>query len=210
MTKVPHRPPPDLARRTPVWSRWPARRPLWQFVNSAGGHAAAFGHLRGYGPLPSARFDPHPEPASDGSGELVAYAARTLLTAVAERFQHNREVRRDDAERPVAYAWRPTRGLRLIDLTGPGAVALGASHALSSYRKDVTRNWARAVRGAWPRADGLLYSSAMTGEDCVALWAPAADSYPGAPTFARALGDPAESWQSTLRNACAQLAFSYA
>ncbi len=179
-------------------------------MNSAGAHPAQFAQMRRYGPLPSARFDPHPEPATDDSGELVAYAASTLLTAVAERFQHNREVRRDDPSRPVAYAWSPTRDLCLLDLTGPGAVTLGAAHALSGYRKDVTRTWARALRAAWPDADGPLYSSSMTGQPCLALWTPAANSYPTAPTFARALNDTADTWQSTLRNACAHLAYIYA
>ena len=210
MTKVPRRPPADLASRTPTWVTWPKRRPLWQLANSAGPYPAAFGRMRRYGPLPAARFDPHPEPASADSGELVAYAAQTLLTAVAERFQHNRELRRDDPTAPIAYAWLPTRRLRLLDLTGPGAVALGAAHALSGWSKDVTRAWARALRTTWPAADGLLYSSSMTGQPCAALWAPAADSYPGAPTFARAIADPAGGWQDTLRDACAELAYTYA
>lgn len=185
-------------------------RPLWQLANSSGAHAAGFGHLRRYGPLPSGRFDPHPEPPSDSSGELVAYTAETLLTALAERFQHNREVRRSDPTRPVVYAWFPARELGLLDLSGPGAVALGAAHALSGYRKDVTRRWARALRRAWPDADGLLYSSAMTGEPCISLWTPAADTYPAAPAFVRLVDDPAAIWQGTLRAACAHLGFTYA
>lgn len=210
MTKVPRTPPGDLARRSPTWFNWPRRAVLWQIANAAGAHPHVFGQLRRYGPLPSARFDPHPEPPGDASGEQVLYAAGNLLTALAERFQHNREIRLGDPGRPVAYAWLPVRRLRLVDLRGPGATALGAAHAVSGYRTDVTRRWARAIRAAWPAADGLLYASAMTGQDCLALWAPAADSFPAAPSFSRSIDTPALNWQHTLRSAAAELGYTYA
>lgn len=209
MSKVPHTPPPDLADRTPTWTRYSRTDVLWQIASAAGAHPTGFGQMRSYGPLPSARFDPHPEPPGGGSGELVLYAAATLLTALAERFQHNREIRRADPTNPIAYAWRPVRRVTLIDLRGPGAVALGAAHAIGSYRKDITRRWARALRSTWPMADGILYASAMTGQDCLALWAPAAESFPPAPEFARAIDTPAAHWQHTLRAAAVQLGYTY-
>lgn len=207
--KVPHIPPADLADRTPTWAEWPARRALWQVANSSGPYATAFGTMRSYGPLSSARFDPHPEPAAESPTERVLYASATLLTALAERFRHNREIRRSDPNRPIVYGWFPVRELELLDLSGAGAVALGASHTISGYRKDVTRRWARALRAAWPDADGLLYASAMTGQPCVALWAPAADSFPNAPAFARGIDVPAQRWQQTLRDAAAGLGYTY-
>ncbi len=139
----------------------------------------------------------------------MLYASETLLTALAERFQHNREIRRSDPLRPTVYGWLPARALRLVDLSEVGAVALGASHAISGYRKDVTRRWARAIRTAWPDADGLLYASSMTGQSCVALWAPARDSFPTAPTFARGIDLPAARWQQVLRDAAAELGYTY-
>jgi hypothetical protein len=208
--KVPHYPPLDLADRTPTWAVWPTSRALWQVANSAGPYAMTFAAMRSYGPLPTARFDPHAEPAGESPIERVLYASETLLTALAERFQHNREIRRDDPSRPVVYGWRATRNLRLLDLSGAGAVALGAAHAISGYRKDVTRRWARALRSTWPDADGLVYASAMTGQSCVALWAPARDSFPSAPTFARGIDLPAARWQRVLRDASAELGYTYA
>ena len=62
-----------------------------------------FATMRSYGPLPAARFDPHPEPAAESRTELVLYASETLLTALAERFQHNREIRRT----PVSLQLKP-------------------------------------------------------------------------------------------------------
>lgn len=208
--KVPHVPPADLADREPTWATWPTGRALWQVANSAGPFATTFATMRSYGPLPGARFDPHPEPVATSTSEGVLYASETLLTALAERFQHNREIRRADPTRPIAYGWFPVRPLTLLDLSGAGAVALGASHAISGYRKDVTRRWARALRAAWPQADGLLYASAMTGEPCAALWAPAADSFPTAPRFARGIDVPAPHWQQALRAAAAELGYTYA
>lgn len=46
----------------------------------------------------------------------------------------------------VPYAWRPIRKLTLIDVRGPGAVALGAAHAIGSHRKDITHRRAQALR----------------------------------------------------------------
>jgi hypothetical protein len=165
--------------------------------------------MRSYGPLSGARFDPHPQPPAASDTERVWYASETLLTALAERFQHNREIRRSDPSRPVVYGWFPVRALMLLDLSGAGAVALGASHAIRGYRKDVTRRWAPALRSAWPAADGLLYACAMTGQRCAALWAAASDSFPTAPAFARGIDVPAARWQATLRDAAAELGYTY-
>ena len=208
--KLPRQPPADLARRVPAVTTWPTSRLMWQIASTAGSFPARFGQMRGYGPLVSARFDPHPLPEGELSGEQVLYASGTLLTALAERFQHGREVRTDDPGLPVAYAWTPTRAMRLIDLTGPAAARLGASHAISSGPKRTTRAWARALRRAWPDLDGLLYSSAMTGEDCVALWTPAANAFPTAPTYGRLLGDSSTAgWRDLLRSAAVQLGYDF-
>lgn len=208
--KAPHTPPADLATRTPTWSTWRTTRSLWQIANTAGPYPVAFAAMRSYGPLASARFDPHPGPGADSATERVLYAAETLLTALAERFQHNREFRRSDPSLPMVYGWFPTRELRLLDLSGAGAVTLDASHAISGYRKDIARRWARALRQAWPDADGLLYASSMTGQQCLTLWAPASDSFPPAPKFARGIDAPAAHWQQPLRAAAAELGYTYA
>lgn len=208
--KLPRQPPGDLAQRQPQITAWRSTDVLWHIASTAGPFATRFGQMRSYGPLPSARFDPHPEPARDHAREAVLYASATLLTALAERFQHGREIRTDDPAAPVAYAWTPTRSSRLIDLTGPGATRLGASHAIGSGPKPATRAWARAIRVTWPDVDGLLYSSSMTGESCLALWAPAQDAFPTAPSFARLLGDSSmAAWRELLRSAAVQLGYDF-
>lgn len=74
----------------------------------------------------------------------------------------------------------------------------------------VTRTWARALRATWPDADGLRYTSSLTGRPCAALWAPARDSFPGAPAFALLISHPAPLWQDQLRNAAAELGYTFA
>ena len=207
--KIPGEPPADLADREPDWHTWPAGIPLWHVASTAGPYSAGFGVMRAHGPLPTARFDPHPL-ASDHPTERVLYAASDLPTALAERFQRSREVRRNLPEASGVYAWRPTRALYLIDLRELGTVRLGASQLLRTGPKKVTRTWARALRAAWPDADGIAYRSSMAGRDCVALWAPAAATFPPAPEFSRLISDPASAWQALLRSAAVQIGYDYA
>jgi len=207
--KLPHQPPADLDVRMPSWRTWPTTEPLWQVAESSGFFATRFAVMRSYGPLASARFDPHPPPPGEHPTERVLYAAIDLVTALAERFQHGREIRCRQPTEPVVYSWMPTRPLQLIDVTDLSALRIGASQLLSTGPKRHTRTWAVAIRRTWPAADGLLYQSSMAGRDCVALWAPAAGSFPARPAFATLLSDPAPEWIRTLRNAAAQIRYDY-
>jgi len=69
-------------------------------------------------------------------------------------------------------------------------VRLGASHVINTGRRDVCRAWARALRAAWPDADGLRHTSSMTGHPGVTLWTPAANSFPARPDFSELLAHP--------------------
>lgn len=153
-----------------------------------------------------ARFDPHPPPLGAGSGELVAYPAGDLLTAIAEKHQA-RVLDAHDPRARVVYSWRPTRPLRLIDLTGHAAVRLGASQAINSGPKNVTRRWARTLRTTWPQADGLHYCSVMTGRSCASLWAPAASTFGSAQELTIMVDFPGQQWRDLLRAACVRLGY---
>ena len=207
--KLPRTPPTDLPARQPEYYIWPTSRPLWAILDGSGTYARPFGTMRSYGPIASARFDPHPEPPSDISGELVLYAACDLLTAIAERYQRRRMVHLSAPASPIAFSWSATRGLNLIDLTNVGAVRLGASHAINSGPKTVCRRWARAIRQAWPHSDGLHYSSSMTGRDCAVLWLPASGTFPPGPAFAEFMASPGSHWQRLIQKACVELGYDY-
>lgn len=189
--KRPTRPTGPLTRRPDdVLAEQPV---LWRVHRTVGDHVLPWSALRHWGPAATMRFDPHPPPPGEHRGVGVTYAALDLTTAVAEVFQQQRVI--DTAGgRPRATAWRPTRPLRLLDLTGDWALRNGASHSLASGPRATCRAWARAIAGTWPDLDGLWSQSTLTGRTTVALWTPAADTFPPSPDFSEDLDD-APMWR---------------
>lgn len=137
------------------------------------------------------RFDPHPPPPSDHPGIGVTYTALDVATAVTETFQQR--VIDTGGGRPKATAWRPTRPLRLLNLTDDWALRNGASHSLASGPHSTCRTWARAIVETWPDLDGLWTQSTLTGRTNATLWTPAANSFPASPEFSEYL-EAAPMW----------------
>lgn len=162
---------------------------LWRIHRTTGAHVLAWNRLRTHGPLPSMRWDPHPEPLGDWPGHGVLYAGSDMATAVAETFQTSRRID-ERSGRPALTGWRVRRALDLLDLTGDWALRNGAAQSLASAPRPVCRSWARAIHQTWPELDGLLVPSTMTGRPDIVLWEPAADSFPAAPEFSRSLAHP--------------------
>lgn len=186
MAKNPRTPPGPLAREDSDVVSF--ERPLWRVRATDGPYALPWNVLREYGPVSTMRWDPHPAPVRAHPGVGVGYAAPDLVTVIAEVFQKNRQVKRTGSLELVG--WKPTRPLRLLDLTGSWLVRNGASHSLSSGPKSVCRAWSRQIHVTWPDLDGLLAPSTLTGRPMVVLFAPAASAFPVAPAFARLLNDP--------------------
>jgi hypothetical protein len=185
------RPPAALEARADAWLVLSTSVTVWRVHRTAGAHVVAWDRLRFWGPS-SARFDPHePPPSHQGAG--VAYAALDVPTALAEVFQKTRVVNTKRGA-PYLTAWFPARDLRLLDLSGLWPVRNGASHAINTGRHDLCRQWARAIHGRWEHADGLYYSSAMTGRPCASLWTAAKDSFPPSPSFSQAIASPSARW----------------
>ncbi|MGH3875688.1 MAG: RES family NAD+ phosphorylase [Actinophytocola sp.] len=155
-------------------------------VFAAGGrHHQRWNTFRRSGPLPHARFDPHPPGPGGGAvdSELgVLYFGLSARTSVAEVYQQTSIVDRT-TRRPHLVVFQPRRTLRLLDLTGLWPTRAGASQEISSGQKDVTQAWARAIHTAFPDLDGLWYRSSMdSGDPAVCLWdEPAADALPATP-----------------------------
>ncbi|MHB1598530.1 MAG: RES family NAD+ phosphorylase [Acidimicrobiales bacterium] len=137
----------------------------------------------------------------------MLYDASDLVTAIAERYKHRRAVHLADPDEPVVYSWHATRTLRMADLAGPGALRLGASHAICSGPRSVARAWGRALHATWPGPDGICYSSSMNGRSCAALWAPARTTFPAAPDFSALLSLRSRAWQSLVDGACAGIGY---
>lgn len=173
-----------------------------------GKHVTPWNQLRHFGPV-DARFEPHPaRPATTHPDRAVWYAALTPQTAVAEVFQRARTVRLDS--RNHLSAAHLSRDVGLLDLTGDTghgswATRAGASMALSTGRHDYSSAWAHAICDAFPSLDGLIYRGAMEGGLAVAMFLPAKDAMPSAPTSSRAIGDPALT--SRLAGICDRIGY---
>ena len=184
--KVPTRPPAPLHRTEADIVGFQGS--LWRIHRTRGEHVLRWNGFRRFGPLSTARWDPHPRPVGDHPDVGVTYAAIDLRTAVAEVFQTTRRVDATDAV--SATSWTPTRPLRLLDLTGGWAVRNQGAHALAAAPRRTCRDWSHAIRQCWSDLDGLWAPSTLTGTPILALYETAADAFPDRPLFTRALSTP--------------------
>ncbi len=189
MVKLPSPPAPsDLAELPPALRRLPAGSLLWRLYFRGGPFPADWDRFRSFGPT-TARFDHHePPPRSQERG--ILYAAAEGPTALAEVFQETRTIDRRRRD-PWLVAFRLTRDVPVLDLTGRWPTRAGASMALSSGPRPRAREWARAIWEAYPGAEGLLYPSSMdSNRPALALFERAARAIPERPELHRALLDP--------------------
>lgn len=199
MARLPQPPDPVLLAELlrpeeDIVSVYPATR-LVRIFTVGGRHPQQWNTFRRAGPLPHARFDPHPPGprgrATDAPGHGVLYFGLSVRTSVAEVFQDTSIVDRQTRQ-PFLVVFRPTRTLRLLDLVGLWPTRAGASQEISSGPRDRTQEWARAIRKAHPDLDGLWYRSSMdSGNPAICLWDPPAGSaMPVAPDVLVELGHP--------------------
>lgn len=188
MAKLPLPPPIDSLRAVGGPGPWAKNLPevLWRVRRTAGTFPLRWDAFRYFGPLPSARFDPHDPPPREQT-ECVASFAATWQTCFAEVFQATRVVSTRRAD-PYITGVRPTRPLRLLNLRDDWPIRIGASHHINTGRKDRCRAWARALRHAWPEADGLASVGIDSGL-VVTLFVPARHALGDGPVFDRPLAD---------------------
>lgn len=124
---------------------------------------------------PVARLDPHvrdrhQQPRIDPGGRGAVYLADDLATALAEVFEQWPEVRICPQTRAV---WaRPAADVPLLDLTGDGALAIGAVGTLvwGDEPRRRTQRWARRAYEHYPHLAGIRYHAAHQGGGAVVLW----------------------------------------
>ena len=167
----------------------PAGTTLWRIYFIGGPHPAAWNDFRLFGPTAS-RFDHHdPPPHAQVKG--ILYAADDGTTCLAEVFQQTRVVERVPRA-PWLVGFRLERDVVLLDLTGPWPTQAGASMAINSGPRPRAQRWSRAIYGAYPNVEGLLYASSMhANAPAVALYERAKNALQASPVFNRALADPA-------------------
>lgn len=159
MPKFPGPPPADRLRRIRADRHTLRTGTLVARIYPRGGpFPTRWGQFRSDGPLPSARFDHHVA----GEARAVLYAATDLATCVAEVFQGTRVVDRGVSNRFLA-AFRVTRPVPLLDLSGDWPTRVGASQAIASGPRPRAQAWARAIYEAYPSLQGIWYPSSMHG-----------------------------------------------
>lgn len=182
MSRLPKPPSPtalsSLLRPADDIAEVPGTTRLVRIFAAGGRHRQRWNSFRHFGPLPHARFDPHPLSPAGGPAHSPEhgsfYCGLSVRTSVAEVFQSTSVVDRS-TRRPHLVVLRPIRALRLLDVTGLWPTRAGASQEISSGPKSVTQEWARAIRAAHPDLDGLWYRSSMDGGGpAVCLWDPGA------------------------------------
>lgn len=209
MAKLPEPPSAeDLARRAPAEIvSLPSGSELWRIYFQGGSHPAHWSAFRRYGPLLTARFDHHLEPASLQTRGIL-YAAAEIATCVAEAFQETRLIDTLD-RRPWLVGFRLTRDVSLLDLSGLWPTRASASMLINGGRKDRTRRWSQAIYDAFPRVDGLLYCSSMhANRPTVALYERVERAIDPVPFFHRELADP--SLLDPLRRVASELGYGLA
>ncbi len=177
---------------------------LWRIHFTSSPHPTPWNGLRTWGPVPSSRWDPHPEPAGDYAPLGAAYLGESVDTCLGEVFQLTRFV---DVDRHAPYvtAIRTAADVSLADLTGPWLTRAGASAQVALQEKRRTGAWARAIHAAWPDLDGVLAPSAMVGgRRVIALWNNRA--MPSSPEFSVPLNSPAIA--ADVANAARSIGFT--
>lgn len=164
---------------------------LFRLYKRGGSHPTHWNSFRKFGPL-NGRFDPHlpgPEGRAQEQDRSVLYCASNGVTCIAEFFQDTRLIdrKRDD---PWLVAFPTARRIQLLNLRGAWPTRVGASMKISSGPRPRARRWAREIYAAYPKIDGLLYSSSMyKNHPAWALWDRARSALPPEPLFHRALRD---------------------
>ncbi len=129
---------------------------------------------RTFGPL--ARFDPHvrdghQRPRENPQGRGAMYLAANLATALAESYP---EQWPEVLICPHARAaWvSPPKSISLLDLTGEGALAIGAPGTLQwgNEPRRRTQRWGRRIYEQYHDLDGIRYQGAHQGGECVVVW----------------------------------------
>ncbi|MHB8313692.1 MAG: RES family NAD+ phosphorylase [Candidatus Dormibacteria bacterium] len=161
----------------------------WRVHATAGPHVLAWNGLRHFGPLATARFDPHvPPPHLQEFGAI--YGTESAIAALAETFQKRRVI--DTVSRaPYLTAFALGAQVQVLDLAGSWPTRVGASQAINSGPRPFAQAWARAIHAAFPTLAGVIYPSSMFGGAlCIALWEGAVDALPSAARLSLPLTHP--------------------
>jgi hypothetical protein len=184
-------PNPDLSRLktlAPALHVLPTHTRLFRIYFQGGLYPTRWNTFRAYGPTNN-RFDHHEEPPRPQS-RRVLYTALSAATCYAEVFQATRVIDLEKGK-PYLAAFRLSRPLHLLDLTGPWVTQAGASMAISTGSHRQARRWSKAFYETYTLIDGLWYGSSMHGNrSAVALYERAQNAISAPPEVDRPLTHP--------------------
>ena len=181
---------------------------LHRVYRRGGEHPMVWNAFRHFGPT-AARFDHHvrdDEARPHLQDRGIFYAARDIITAIAEVFQEKRAVNRTANESwLVSYAL--ATDLQLLDLSDTFLVKAGGSMKLVSGASLYAQNWSRGFYDCYPEIHGIYYPSSLTNRPVVAVYERAASlkPFPLTPLFHRALMDALLI--EPIRNACKDIGY---
>ena len=125
----------------------------------------------------------HPAPSRfcDGkTGFAVMYVAMSFETCILETLLRDRFTHRLKRELPVAailarahatLSTEASQELNLLDLRDTGCVDIGApTDSVRARHFAAGQALGRAVHEEHPDVDGFIYSSRLTGDDCIAVF----------------------------------------
>jgi hypothetical protein len=176
-------PPATLPTHPPSWTWRPQDRPLVRVFHE---HPRRDGMApRTFGPLH--RLDPHvrdrhQQPREDPEGRGVIYLARDLGTGLAEAYPGQWPTVQVCPHARASWV-HPARAVDLLDITGNGAMAIGAVGTLAwgDEPRRRTQRWGRRIYEQYLHLDGVRYQAAHQGGVSVVLWerAPSLITAPG-------------------------------
>jgi hypothetical protein len=168
--------PPPTISPTPVFRDLPAGSRLVRIFDPLPHNTQAL-TFRRHGPL--ARFDHHRPPvprkrsvaaAHIDPGRGIYYCAVSLSCCLVEVFGDYRLI--DNPDLLIAFP-ETMRTLRLLDLTGAGAMRAGSVASLcATADRNLSQVWSRYFyeTAAFQPCDGLMYHSAHNNEHAIALY----------------------------------------
>jgi hypothetical protein len=213
---------PDTSRFPPLRDEHvrtlPAGHAVGRVFFASGPHPSRWNEFRHYGPL-SSRFDHHSPPRRAHPNRAICYAAPAvrdvdgaavspLDTCLAEVFGPTGVVD-SRIHTPCFAVFRLARDLRALDLVDSDWVtAAGATAALTSGPRSLSREWSRAVYRHYTDdpPDGLFYGAANRPRGrSIALYERAVDTLPRRPEALLPLTAPGLA--ADLDDACTRLGF---
>lgn len=192
MSKLPEPPTADKLRHSlePDLEVLPEGTLLFRIYFVGTRHPSSWDEFRHFGPVRTARFDHHPEPARIHEEVGILYLAAEVKTCLAEVFQEGRTVDTRSGE-PWLAAFRLTSDVPLLTLRGDWPTRAGASMNINSGPRPRCRRWSRSIHEAYSQAKGLLYASSMhANRAAIALYERAHDSIPASPEANMPLSHP--------------------